>query len=152
MTIYVTSRVSMINRFKHKIKVINESGKTVHVTLIAPFIQKIYDEILELQKDKIVYNKEELENNEYLTVSYYNTLKIQIYYKNKNIFFGYLNEGDIVTIQAVNECDKYEPRRILKNDEIYNNLKKNEKRDLYIIFIIYVIFFIIIYSNKDKIK
>ena len=54
MTIYVTSRASMINRFKHKIKVINESGKTVQVTLIAPFIQRIYDEILEAKKDEII--------------------------------------------------------------------------------------------------
>jgi len=36
MSIYVTSRASMINEFKHKIKVINESGKTVQVTLIEP--------------------------------------------------------------------------------------------------------------------
>jgi hypothetical protein len=147
MSIYVTSRASMINRFKHKIKVINESGKTVHVTLIAPFIQRIYDEILELQKDKIIYNKEELDNDEYISVSYYKILKIQIYYKNKEIFHGHLNEGEILTILAVDESDEYEPRRL----EIYNNLKKNQKRDLYIIFIIYVIFFIIIYSNKDKI-
>jgi len=139
MTIYVTSRSSMINRFKHKNKVINESGKTVHVTLREPRYQTI------------IYMKEELINYQYITVSYYDTLKIQIYYKNKEIFHGYLNEGEILTIHAVNECDKYEPRRLLKNDEIYNNLKKNEKRDLYIIFIIYVIFFIIIYSNKDKI-
>lgn len=139
MTIYVTSRASMINRFKHKIKVINESGKTVHVTLREPRYQTI------------IYMKEELINYQYITVSYYDTLKIQIYYKNKEIFHGYLNEGEILTIHAVDESDEYEPRRILKNDEIYNNLKKNEKRDLYIIFIIYVIFFIIIYSNKDKI-
>lgn len=151
MTIYVTRRTSMINRFKHKIKVINESGKTVHVTLIAPFIQRIYDEILERKKDEIIYNKDELENNEYISVSYYKILKIQIYYKNKEIFHGHLNEGEILTIHAVDEYDEYEPLRLLKNDEIYNNLKKNEKRDLYIIFIIYVIFFIIIYSNKDKI-
>lgn len=140
MSIYVTSRASMINRFKHKIKVINESGKTVHVTLREPRYQTI------------IYMKEELINYQYITVSYYDTLNIQIYYKNKNIFFGYLNEGEILTIHAVNE---YEPRRLLKNYENYNNLKnnlkKNEKRDLYIIFIIYVIFFIIIYSNKDKI-
>lgn len=119
MTIYVTSRASMINRFKHKIKVINESGKTIHVTLIAPFIQKIYDEILELQKDTIVYNKEELENNEYITVSYYKILKIQIYYKNKEIFHGHLNEGEILTIKGVDESDKYEPRRLLINDRKY---------------------------------
>lgn len=143
MTIYVTSRASMINRFKHKIKVINESGKTVHVTLREPRYQTI------------IYMKEELINYQYITVSYYDTLKIQIYYKNKEIFHGYLNEGEILTIHAVDESDEYEPRRLLKNDEIYNNLKnnlkKNEKGDLYIIFIIYVIFFIIIYSNKDKI-
>jgi len=133
----------MINRFKHKIKVINESGKTVHVTLREPRYQTI------------IYMKEELINYQYITVSYYDTLKIQIYYKNKEIFHGYLNEGEILTIHAVDESDEYEPRRLLKNDEIYNNLKnnlkKNEKGDLYIIFIIYVIFFIIIYSNKDKI-
>lgn len=122
MSIYVTRRASMINRFKHKIKVINESGKTVHVTLISPFIQKIYDEILELQKDKIVYNKEELENNEYITVSYYKILKIQIYYKNKEIFHGHLNEGEILTIHAVDEYDEYdeyESRRLLINDIKY---------------------------------
>lgn len=139
MSIYVTSRASMINRFKHKIKVINESGKTINVTLREPRYQTI------------IYMKEELINYQYITVSYYDTLKIQIYYKNKEIFHGYLNEGEILTIKGVNKCDKYEPRRLLKNDEIYNNLKKNQKRDLYIIFIIYVIFFIIIYSNKDKI-
>tara|TARA_E500000331_G_C16906925_1_gene561676 strand:+ start:37 stop:444 length:408 start_codon:yes stop_codon:yes gene_type:complete len=135
MSIYVTSRASMINRFKHKIKVINESGKTVHVTLREPRYQTI------------IYMKEELINYQYITVSYYDTLKIQIYYKNKEIFHGYLNEGEILTIHDVDESDEYEPRRL----EIYNNLKKNQKRDLYIIFIIYVIFFIIIYSNKDKI-
>jgi len=140
MSITVTSKISMINEFKHKIKVINESGKTVQVTLIEP------------RYETIIYMKEELINYQYISVSYYNTLKIQIYYENKNIFFSYLNEGEILTIKGVNKCDKYEPRRLLKNDEIYNNLKKNEKRDLYIIFIIYVIFFIIIYSNKDKIK
>ena len=135
MSIYVTSRASMINRFKHKIKVINESGKTVHVTLREPRYQTI------------IYMKEELINYQYITVSYYDTLKIQIYYKNKEIFHGYLNEGEILTIHDVDESDEYEPRRL----EIYNNLKKNQKRDLYIIFIIYFIFFIIIYSNKDKI-
>lgn len=119
MSIYVTSRASMINRFKHKIKVINESGKTVHVTLIAPFIQRIYDEILELQKDKIIYNKEELDNDEYISVSYYKTLKIQIYYKNKEIFHGHLNEGEILTIHAVDEYDEFEPRRLLINDRKY---------------------------------
>ena len=125
----------MINRFKHKIKVINESGKTVHVTLREPRYQTI------------IYMQEDLINYQYITVSYYDTLKIQIYYKNKEIFHGYLNEGEILTIHDVDESDEYEPRRL----EIYNNLKKNQKRDLYIIFIIYVIFFIIIYSNKDKI-
>jgi hypothetical protein len=119
MSIYVTSRASMINRFKHKIKVINESGKTVHVILIAPFIQRIYDEILELQKDKIIYNKEELDNDEYISVSYYKTLKIQIYYKNKEIFHGHLNEGEILTIHAVDEYDEFEPRRLLINDRKY---------------------------------
>ena len=119
MNIYVTRRASMINKFKHKIKVINESRKTIQVTLIAPFIQKIYDEILELQKDKIVYNKEELENNEYITVSYNKILKIQIYYKNKEIFYGYLNEGEILRIHAVDEYDEYEPRRLLINDRKY---------------------------------
>jgi hypothetical protein len=119
MSIYVTSRASMINRFKHKIKVINESGKTVHVTLIAPFIQRIYDEILELQKDKIIYNKEELDNDEYISVSYYKILKIQIYYKNKEIFHGHLNEGEILTIHAVDEYDEFEPRRLLINDRKY---------------------------------
>jgi hypothetical protein len=109
----------MINRFKHKIKVINESGKTVHVTLIAPFIQRIYDEILELQKDKIIYNKEELDNDEYISVSYYKILKIQIYYKNKEIFYGHLNEGEILTIHAVDEYDEFEPRRLLINDRKY---------------------------------
>ena len=116
MTIYVTSRSSMINKFKHKIKVINESGKTVQVTLIAPFIQRIYDEILELQKDKIIYNKKKLDNYEYISVSYYKILKIQIYYKNKEIINGHLNEGEILTILAVNE---YEPRRLLTNDKKY---------------------------------
>ena len=121
MSIYVTSRASMINRFKHKIKVINESGKTVQVTLIAPFIQRIYDEILELQKDEIIYNKEELDNDEYISVSYYKILKIQIYYKNKEIFHGHLNEGEILTIHAVDESDEYEyePRRLLINDRKY---------------------------------
>ena len=116
MSIYVTNRASMINRFKHKIKVINESGKTVHVTLIAPFIQRIYDEILEAKKDEIIYNKEELDNDEYISVSYYKILNIQIYYKNKEIFHGHLNEGEILTILAVNE---YEPRRLLTNDKKY---------------------------------
>lgn len=119
MTIYVTRRTSMINKFKHKIKVINESGKTVQVTLIAPFIQRIYDEILELQKDEIIYNKEELDNDEYISVSYYKILKIQIYYKNKEIFHGHLNEGEILTIHAVDESDEYEPRRLLINDRKY---------------------------------
>jgi hypothetical protein len=119
MTIYVTRRASMINKFKHKIKVINESGKTVQVTLIAPFIQRIYDEILELQKDEIIYNKEELDNDEYISVSYYKILKIQIYYKNKEIFHGHLNEGEILTIHAVDESDEYEPRRLLINDRKY---------------------------------
>ena len=116
MSIYVTNRASMINRFKHKIKVINESGKTVHVTLIAPFIQRIYDEILELQKDKIIYNKKKLDNYEYISVSYYKILKIQIYYKNKEIFHGHLNEGEILTIKGV---DEYEPRRLLIDDRKY---------------------------------
>ena len=116
MSIYVTSRASMINKFKHKIKVINESGKTVQVTLIAPFIQRIYDEILEAKKDEIIYNKEELDNDEYISVSYYKILKIQIYYKNKEIINGHLNEGEILTILAVNE---YEPRRLLTNDKKY---------------------------------
>lgn len=116
MSIYVTNRASMINRFKHKIKVINESGKTVHVTLIAPFIQRIYDEILELQKDKIIYNKKKLDNYEYISVSYYKILKIQIYYKNKEIFHGLLNEGEILTIKGV---DEYEPRRLLIDDRKY---------------------------------
>ena len=119
MTIYVTSRASMINRFKHKIKVINESGKTVQVTLIAPFIQRIYDEILEAKKDEIIYNKEELDNDEYISVSYYKILKIQIYYKNKEIFHGHLNEGEILTIHSVDESDEYEPRRLLINDRKY---------------------------------
>lgn len=112
----------MINRFKHKIKVINESGKTVHVTLIAPYIQRIYDEILELQKDKIIYNKEELDNDEYISVSYYKILKIQIYYKNKEIFIGHLNEGEMLTILAVDEYDNYnkcETRRLVENDTKY---------------------------------
>jgi hypothetical protein len=122
MSIYVTRRASMINRFKHKIKVINESGKTVHVTLIAPYIQRIYDEILELQKDKIIYNKEELDNDEYISVSYYKILKIQIYYKNKEIFIGHLNEGEMLTILAVDEYDNYnkcETRRLVENDIKY---------------------------------
>lgn len=119
MTIYVTSRASMINRFKHKIKVINESGKTVQVTLIAPFIQRIYDEILEAKKDEIIYNKEELDNDEYITVSYYKILKIHIYYKNKEIFHGHLNKGEILTIKGVDESDEYEPRRLLINDRKY---------------------------------
>jgi hypothetical protein len=113
MKIYVTSRASMINRFKHKIKVLNESGKTIHVTLIEPRYQTI------------IYMKEELINYQYISVSYYHTLKIQIYYENKNIFFGYLNEGEILTIKGVNKC---EPRRLLKNDENYNNLKNNLKK------------------------
>jgi len=57
--------------------------------------------------------KEELINYQYISVSYYNTLKIQIYYENKNIFFSYLNEGEILTIHAVDESDEYEPRRNL---------------------------------------
>jgi len=105
----------MINRFKHKIKVINERGKTIHVTLREPRYQTI------------IYMKEELINYQYITVSYYDTLKIQIYYKNKEIFHGYLNEGEILTIKGVNkcdkyeprECDKYEPRRLLINDRKY---------------------------------
>ena len=138
MTIYVTRRASMINKFKHKIKVINESGKTVHVTLIAPFIQRIYDEILEAKKDDIIYNKEELDNDEYISVSYYKILKIQIYYKNKEIFHGHLNEGEILRIHAVDESDEYEPRRLLTNDRKYK------------IIIAIIILFISILFNQIK--
>ena len=138
MTIYVTSRSSMINKFKHKIKVINESGKTVQVTLIAPFIQRIYDEILEAKKDEIIYNKEELDNDEYISVSYYKILKIQIYYKNKEIFHGHLNEGEILTIHAVNE---YEPRRLLTNDKKYK---------IIIAIIVLFISILIVFFNKNK--
>ena len=95
MSITVTSKISMINEFKHKIKVINESGKTVQVTLIEP------------RYETIIYMKEELINYQYISVSYYNTLKIQFYYENNNIFFSYLNEGEILTIKGVNKCDKY---------------------------------------------
>lgn len=142
MSIYVTRRVSMINRFKHKIKVINESGKTVHVTLIAPYIQRIYDEILELQKDKIIYNKEELDNDEYISVSYYKILKIQIYYKNKEIFIGHLNEGEMLTILAVDEYDNYnkcETRRLVENDIKYK---------IIIAIIILFISILIVYFNR----
>jgi len=97
----------MINRFKHKIKVINESGKTIHVTLREPRYQTI------------IYMKEELINYQYITVSYYKILKIQIYYKNKEIFHGHLNEGEILTIKGVDESDEYEPRRLLINDRKY---------------------------------
>ena len=138
MTIYVTSRASMINKFKHKIKVINESGKTVQVTLIAPFIQRIYDEILEAKKDEIIYNKEELDNDEYISVSYYKILKIQIYYKNKEMINGHLNEGEILTILAVNE---YEPRRLLTNDKKYK---------IIIAIIVLFISILIVFFNKNK--
>lgn len=134
MSIYVTSRASMINRFKHKIKVINESGKTIHVTLREPRYQTI------------IYMKEELINYQYITVSYYDTLKIQIYYKNKEIFHSYLNEGEILTIHDVDEsdeyepreCDKYEPRRLLINDRKYK------------IIIAIIILFISILFNQIK--
>lgn len=142
MNIYVTRRASMINKFKHKIKVINESRKTIQVTLIAPFIQKIYDEILERKKDEIVYNKEELDNYEYISVSYYKILKIQIYYKNKEIFYGHLNEGEILTIYAVDEYNdyyKYETRRLHQN---------NIKNKVIIAIIILFISIVIVFLNK----
>lgn len=140
MTIYVTSRASMINRFKHKIKVINESGKTVQVTLIAPFIQRIYDEILEAKKDDIIYNKKELDNDEYISVSYYKILKIQIYYKNKEMINGHLNEGEILTILAVDEYDKCEPRLLLANDKKYK---------IIIAIIVLFISILIVFLNKN---
>lgn len=139
MTIYVTRRASMINKFKHKIKVINESGKTVQVTLIAPFIQRIYDEILEAKKDDIIYNKEELNNDEYISVSYYKILKIQIYYKNKEMINGHLNEGEILTIYAVDEYDKCEPRLLLTNDKKYK---------IIIAIIVLFISILIVFLNK----
>jgi hypothetical protein len=142
MSITVTSKISMINEFKHKIKVINESGKTVQVTLREPRYQTI------------IYMKEELINYQYITVSYYDTLKIQIYYKNKNIFFSYLNKGEILTIKGVNKCDKYEPRECDKYEP--RECDKYEPRRLlindrkYKIIIAIIILFISILFNQIK--